>query len=148
MNIINKLLSKTKDGFDVQNVEQLLIDQKWLLVNKILETKIYYIFKENHVLERITNGIVSKAKWHFVNDNYIRITSEDDSVAVIKLAFRHEDILTLDINRKSNALAVFINETVSQTTFNSYDDITDYLHKKYIIKAKHIIYNHEYFYIK
>jgi len=106
-----------------------------------------YIFSKNNVLTRSTSGVISKAEWYFVNKNYIRINGEKGSISVIKMGFRDEEILTLDIDRKSNELAVFINESKCKRPLNSYDDITAYLHEKYLNRAKNIIYNHKYYFI-
>lgn len=147
MSDISKLFLNPDNTFYHDNVVSILVNQNWLLVNNIKEAKTTYIFTEDNVLTRTTNNTISKAKWHYVNENYIRITSEDGSINVIKMTFRNEDILTLDIDRKSNELAVFINETKSDKVLNTYDDITTYLHSKYLSKAKNIIHNHEYYFI-
>ncbi|OIQ24030.1 hypothetical protein [Lacinutrix sp. MedPE-SW] len=147
MSEIPKLLFDADNSFYHDNIVSILVNQNWLLVNKIKEEKTTYVFSKDNVLTRTTNGTISKAKWHYVNENYIRITGEDGSINVIKMTFRNEDILTLDIDRKSNELAVFINETKSDKILNTYDDITTYLHAKYLSKAKNIIQNHLYYFI-
>ncbi len=129
------------------DIKGLLVNQNWVLVNKIKDEKTFYFFHENNQLTRTTNGAISKAQWHYVNANYIRITSNGE-INVIKMNFRDEDILTLDIDRRSNNLAIFINETRSGVNFNTYDDITSYLHSKYVTKAKNIINKHQYYYIE
>jgi len=129
------------------DIKNLLVNQTWVLVNKIKDEKTFYFFHDDNKLTRTTNGSTSKAQWHYVNANYIRITSNGE-INVIKMNFRDEDILTLDIDRHSNSLAVFINETRSNTSFNTYDDITNYLHDKYVNKAKNIINKHQYYYIE
>lgn len=141
------LLAKTEQNSLQLDTKRLLIDQNWILVNKINETKTSYVFHDNNKLTRTNNGVISEAQWHYVNPNYIRITS-NGSINVIKMTFRDEDILTLDIDRHSNELAVFINQSKSDTSFSTYEDITDYLHDKYITKAKSLIYNHQYYYIE
>lgn len=147
MQKVLNLLSNNEQSYSQSHFTKVLVNQNWVLVNKIDEVKTIYVFKEDNVLLRKTNNSVSEAKWHYVNENYIRINSEDGSINVIKTSFRDNDILTLDIDRKSNELAVFINESINEKGFNSYNDITDYLHDKYLNKAREIIYDHQYFYI-
>lgn len=143
-NLLNQ--QQNLNGSD-PDVKSLLVNQNWVLVNKIKEEKTFYFFHENNKLTRTTNGTVSNAQWHYVNANYIRITSNGE-INVIKMNFRDEDILTLDIDRHSNNLAIFINETRSGVNFNTYEDITSYLHSKYVTKAKNIINKHQYYYIE
>lgn len=147
MQTVYNLLSNNEQPNSQEHLTKVLVNQNWVLVNKINEAKTIYVFKEDNVLLRKTNDSASIAKWYYVNPDYIRITNEDDSINVIKLSLRDDDILTLDIDRKSNELAVFINETLSDTVLNSHEDITNYLHKKYLNKARAIINNHEYYYI-
>ncbi|WP_299888242.1 hypothetical protein [uncultured Lacinutrix sp.] len=147
MQTVFNLLSNNEQSYSQAHFTKVLVNQNWVLVNKISEAKTIYVFQEDNTLVQKTNTTISKAKWHYVNENYIRITDEDGSINVIKMSFRDDDILTLDIDRKSNELAVFINESANEIGFNCYDDITDYLHDKYLNKAKNIIYNHQYYYI-
>ena len=147
MQQVYNLLSNNAQSYSQTHFTKVLVNQNWVLVNKISDVKTIYVFQEDNILLRKTNTSISKSKWHPVNENYIRITDEDGSINVIKMGFRDNDILTLDIDRKSNELAVFINESVNESGFNSYNDITDYLHDKYLNKARKIIYNHQYFYI-
>jgi len=147
MKTLHNLISKNNTEENTSSSKRVLTNQNWVLVNKIKEVKTTYQFSEDNTLTRTTKDSISKSKWHPVNENYIRITGEDGSINVIKMAFRNEDILTLDIDRKSNELAVFVNESKSKNPLNSYDEITNYLHDKYLNQAKDIIYNHEYYYI-
>lgn len=132
---------------DNSNFTGLLVNNDWVLVNEIKKNKTIYNFHTDNVLTISKNDSVSEAKWHYVNPDYIRITS-DNEINVIKISFRDDDVLTLDIDRRSNELAVFVNQNKSDIPLNSREDITTFLHNKYINKAKDIIYNHQYYYIE
>lgn len=147
MQKVHNLIDKSNFSQEQFNFTSILTHSNWVLVNDINKRKTIYIFHEDNSLSIKKNDTVSKAKWHYVNPNYIRITTNNE-INVIKITFRDEDILTLDIDRKSNELAVFINESNSKTPLNTYDSITAFLHAKYINKAKDIIYTHEYYYIE
>ncbi|WP_452224601.1 hypothetical protein [Lacinutrix chionoecetis] len=147
MQTVHNLLNNNSFSQEDFNFTSVLVNNNWVLVNDIKERKTIYHFHEDNVLSIKKNDTISKAKWHYVNPNYIRITGEND-INVIKINFRDQDILTLDIDRKSNELAVFINESKSEIPLNTYDAITQYLHNKYINKAKNIIHNHKYYYIE
>lgn len=147
MQTVHNILSNNKLYPEDFNFTNRLVNNNWVLVNAIKQTKTVYNFFADNLLTISTNGTVSQAKWHYVNPEYIRITSNNE-INVIKISFRDDDILTLDIDRRSKALAVFINESKSNTPLNSRDAITEFLHDKYINKARTIIYNHEYYYIE
>jgi hypothetical protein len=129
------------------NFTSLLVNCNWVLVNDIKSNKTTYFFHDNNVLSIKKNNSISTGKWHYVNPEYIRISSANE-INVIKIAFRDDDILTLNINNKTNELAVFINESKSETPLDTHDKITAFLHAKYITKAKAIINTHEYYYIE
>ena len=134
----------SKDDF---NYTSILIDNNWVLINDIKTRKTIYRFHKNNVLSITKNNIISKGEWHYVNAKFIRITS-DDEINIIKIMFRENHLLTLDIDRKSKNLAVFVNESKSDTPLDSQDSIRRFLHSRYINKAKDIIYTHEYYYIE
>lgn len=147
MQTVHNILSNKnlyQDDFDFTSR---LVNNNWVLVNEINQTKTIYNFFLDNLLTISKNGTVAKAHWHYVNPEYIRITSNNE-INVIKINFRDDDILTLDIDRSSNELAVFINESKSTTPLNTRHAITEFLHNKYINKARTIIHNHEYYYIE
>jgi len=116
----------SKDDF---NYTSILIDNNWVLINDIKTRKTIYRFHKNNVLSITKNNIISKGEWHYVNAEFIRITS-DDEINIIKIMFRENHLLTLDIDRKSKNLAVFVNESKSDTPLDSQDSIRRFLHSR------------------
>lgn len=147
MQMVNNLLDNYNSSQEKGNYISILIHSDWVLVNTIEEHKTIYYFHKNNVLSIKKNNSISKAKWHYVSPDYIRITSNNE-VNVIKISFRNKHILTLDIDKKFNELAVFINESKSEIPLNTHDSVTKFLHNKYINKAKDIIHTHEYYYVE
>lgn len=108
----------------------LLTNQHWVVLDNISETKNVYIFRDNNQLLIAQNGKVEKAKWEFLGNDSLLIDRENDSY-LFKNGFYDENILALKVDSKEE-YAILVNESKYDKELNSYENIIDFLTKKYV----------------
>ncbi|WP_299392339.1 hypothetical protein [uncultured Gelidibacter sp.] len=122
------------------------INQEWVLINGIENTKAMYLFKPNNELVISENNNVTKTRWSFINSNFLSITTAD-GIVLIKAFYKDKDMLVLN-QKASDDYAFFINASVYNTTIDSKEDIQKYLKEKYLKKASQLISEHQFYYIQ
>lgn len=141
-NIVPKL-----EPFDYSlHHDKRFINQKWILVNGIEDTRSMYIFKPNNELVISENNTVTTTRWSYINSNFLSITTED-GIVLIKAYYKDEDTLVLN-QKASDDYAFFINSSDYNETINSKEDIRKFLKYKYLKRATKIISEHQFYYIQ
>lgn len=107
----------------------LLINQHWVIINEITESKTVYIFRTNNDLLIVINGKVTKARWEYIGNNSILIDNKSDSY-LFKHGFFDENILALKIDSKDE-YAFLVNENKYGSEINSIDKAIRFLNSKY-----------------
>lgn len=134
------------ESFDYQmHYDSLFINQKWVLVNGIVEKKAVYVFKDENILTIKQNDTNSETSWCIDFKNTFSIETEDGLITV-KAYFKDDDVLVLD-REDNDGYALFINESTHTTGVNSIDDVRAFLREKYKKKATSLIYEHQFYYI-
>ncbi|WP_452220846.1 hypothetical protein [Lacinutrix salivirga] len=134
------------ESFDYQmHYDSLFINQKWVLVNGIVEKKAVYVFKDENILTIKQNDTNSETSWCIDFKNTFSIETEDGLITV-KAYFKDDDVLVLD-REDNDGYALFINESTHETGVNSIDDVRAFLREKYKKKATSLIYEHQFYYI-
>lgn len=110
----------------------ILMNQYWVVIDANIDSKTVYIFRNNGVLLISTNGLVEKAKWEYLGNQYLLIETDEESL-LFKQGFIDENILALKIDSK-NEYAVFVNESKTNTELNSIDNVTTFLINTYEVK--------------
>jgi hypothetical protein len=108
----------------------LLINQHWVVIDEIKNSKNTYIFRENNELLISKNGKVEKARWEYLGNNSLLIDRKDESY-LFKHGFFDENILALKIDGK-NEYAFLVNENKFQKELNSIENIVEFLNREYI----------------
>lgn len=114
--------------------ETLLCDQNWVLLDLNSEIKEVWIFRANNTLLVSKNGITNKGKWEFVSKQNILIEQSEMNF-LMKHGFLDETILALKLDG-SDSYAFFINESMSNSEFNTLEDIILFLSNKYLTNEK------------
>ncbi|RSK40240.1 hypothetical protein [Mangrovimonas spongiae] len=142
----NKILPKLKPfNFD-KHFKSYLKDIKWVLINGIANKKVVYIFKNDTLLEIIENTKTIKTSWQHIAANFISIKTEDGE-QIVSLHYKDDDLLV--INKKGTEdYAFFVDESSYENDLNTEEDLKNFLLNKYINKAKNLIKEHEFYYIK
>ncbi len=109
----------------------LLINQHWVVLDPLMESKTVYIFKQDGVLLIALNGKISKAKWEYLGHNSLLIDINDESY-LFKPNIFDENILALKIDSREE-YSILINETKFNEELNSITAINRFLNQKYII---------------
>lgn len=122
------------------------INQEWVLINGIEDSKAVYVFKPNNELLICENNEITRTRWSFINSNFLSITTED-GIVLIKAFYKDKDVLVLN-QKASEVYSFFINATNYKTDINTKDDIQNYLKDKYLKKASALIAKHEFYYIQ
>jgi len=108
----------------------LLMNQHWVSIDVVTESKIVYIFRSNNELLVSNNGIVEKAKWEYLGNNSLLIDKKTGSY-LFKHGFFDDNILALKVDSKDEYV-VFVNENKYDGDLNSIDKVIDFLKNKYI----------------
>lgn len=108
----------------------ILTNQNWVLVEKIGESKVVFIFRDNNELLISKNGLVEKAEWQYLGNNSLLIDGKSESY-IYKHGFIDENILALKIDDKED-YSVFINEAKFTKEINSIQEVSDFLYTKYL----------------
>lgn len=110
----------------------LLVNQHWVVIDEITNSKNVYIFRSNNELLISHNGKVEKAKWEYLGNNSLLIDRKEESY-LFKQGFFDEYVLALKVDSK-NEYAILINENKYDGELNSIERILDFLNTKYIEK--------------
>ena len=108
----------------------ILINQHWVLIERITEAKYVYIFRNNKELLISKDGKVEKARWEYLGNNSLLIDRKDESL-IFKHGFVDENILAIKIDSKEE-YSIFINESKYSNELNSIDQVTEFLYFKYL----------------
>ncbi len=108
----------------------LLMNQHWVAIDDIENTKSVYIFRENNELLIALNGRVERAKWEYLGFNSLLVERGKDSF-LFKHGFFDENILALKLDSK-NEYVLLVNETKFNLEINSIDSINQFLEEKYL----------------
>ncbi|HXK00009.1 MAG TPA: hypothetical protein VNJ50_14235 [Gelidibacter sp.] len=145
-NILYNIVPKL-EPFDYSlHHDKRFINQKWILINGIDDSKSMYIFKPNNELVISENDSVTTTRWSFINSNFLSIKTED-GIVLIKAYYKDEDTLVLN-QKASDDYAFFINSSDYKETINSKEDLQKFLKDKYLKKASQIISKHQFYYIQ
>lgn len=108
----------------------LLMNQHWVVIDEIMNSKVVYIFRQNDELLISQNGIVEEAKWKYLGNGTLLIKKRENSY-LFKQGFFDENILALKIDG-NNGYAFLANETKYETELNSIENINEFLNENYI----------------
>lgn len=109
----------------------LLIDQHWVVVDEISDSKTVYIFRANNELLISQNGKVEKARWEYLGNNSLLIDKKEGSF-LFKHGFIDENILALKVDNKEE-FAIFFNENKLGRSFTSISKLIDFLKIEYLV---------------
>jgi hypothetical protein len=133
---LNDIISKFKKFS--QNLDDLtsLTNRSWVIANKDLNSKNVFIFQTNQTLLISKNGVVEKAKWEYVNFEYILIEKKSGKYLLF-LNVINENILVFTKDG-TNESFVFIPQTrIIELILDTLDKIESYL-KKELLKQDSI----------
>lgn len=108
----------------------LLINQHWVSVNEIANSKTVFIFRDNEQLLISQNGRIERAKWEYVGANSLIIDRNSESY-LFKHGFLDETVLALKVDG-TETYALFVNETKYGKDVNTVTDLTAFLKAKYL----------------
>jgi len=108
----------------------LLMNQHWIVVDEIENSKTVYIFRKNNDLLISKNGKVEKSRWEYLGNDYLLIETKEEGY-LFKHGFFDERILALKIDSKDE-YAFLVNENKSVEELNSPDKIVAFLKKNYL----------------
>ena len=128
--IIPKIQRFSKKLDDTTN----LINQHWVVIDDLMNSKSIYIFRSNNELLISQNGKVEKAKWEYLGNNSLLIDKKDSSL-LFKHGFMDENILALKIDSKEE-YAFLVNENKYKGELNSINNIINFLTENYLAKQK------------
>lgn len=108
----------------------LLINQHWVVIDEIQNSKNVYIFRSNQDLLIAQNGKVEKGRWEYLGNNSLLIERDDESY-LFRQGFFDENILALKVDGK-NEYAFLVNENKFPKEVTTLEQITAFLKKSYI----------------
>ena len=108
----------------------ILTNQHWVLIDNIVNNKTVYIFRSSNELLISTNGRVEKAKWEYLENEFLLIDRALEST-LLKQTFYDENILALKMDN-SNEYAVFVNGNNYDKNLDSIERIFNFLKEKYL----------------
>jgi hypothetical protein len=108
----------------------LLINQHWVVVDEITNSKTVYIFRPSNELLISKNGKVEKAKWEYLGNNALLVDLKNESY-LFRHGFFDENILALKIDGMDEYVFL-VNETRFDKELNSVDRILEFLKRTYI----------------
>jgi hypothetical protein len=111
-----------------------LINQHWVVIDKINASKIVYIFQPNGVLLISRNGKVEKAKWDCLGTSSLLVDIQSESL-LYRLGFMDANILALKMDG-NNEYELFVNESKNETQLSLAESIIDYLNTNYLCKLE------------
>jgi len=126
--------------------QDLLLNQRWVLVNGLSIKKTIYVFKNENILHILEHKTTTKTSWCIKSEHAIAIVTQDGETTV-KAYFKDNDILILN-KLQTEDCAIFINESSYIKNLNSLEDVQQFLHNKYKNKASTLIFEHEFYYIE
>ncbi len=112
-----------------------LINNNWIFINPEDGIKYTYIFKSGGELLLSANGNVTKGKWEQLNDGLLLI----EDVVNQSILFRYDffDGIVLALNKEgTQEHALFINESKSNMSFTTIQDINNFLSERYLTKTE------------
>lgn len=112
-----------------------LINQHWVSVSDIPNSKTVFIFRSNNQLLISENGVVEKASWEYVGNQSLLIEIKD-KITLFKHAFIDENLFALKQD-SSSEYVLFINETKYGVEINTIDDLNVFLELKYLKTSAH-----------
>lgn len=107
----------------------LLMNQHWIMVDEITNTKTVYIFRGKNSLLISRDGSVSHAFWEMIDPFNVLMTIREESF-MFKHGFLDEDVLALKLDGRDE-YALFVNENRSSIELNSIKAIELFLEEKY-----------------
>jgi hypothetical protein len=128
LDIIPKIKKYSKRLDDLTN----LSNRNWVMYDEYSGSKRVYIFRKNNELLVSTDGEVEKGNWEYINNECILIDIFAKSF-LLRLEFLNDILLLLKNDNKKNeaGYAIFVNESDSNTEFNSLESIQEYLCNEY-----------------
>ncbi|HSI70357.1 MAG TPA: hypothetical protein VK941_09005 [Gillisia sp.] len=123
----------------------LIINQQWVLVNDLSNLKTTYIFREGGTLLIAENGLVSKAKWEYLNSDSFLIENGAQTF-LMQQSFKSEDVLVMNLDG-DKSYAFFINESKYKGSIDNIDDLMRYLEVKYL-KIMYLEPQNKYYYME
>lgn len=122
-----------------------LKDHQWVMINDIFVTKTTYIFRSNNELLISENGMVSRARWEYLNHRSLLIENSQGTF-LVNQTFQNEETLILNIDGSEN-YSFFINESKFETRINNILDLQRYLEKRYL-KGLYVSSYSKYYYVE
>jgi hypothetical protein len=108
----------------------LLMNQHWVVIDEIENSKVVYIFRSNNELLISKNGRAEKAKWEYIGNNSLLIDIKNNCY-LFKQGFFDKNILALKVDGEES-YAFLVNESLSSEELNSIEKINSFLNNKYI----------------
>jgi|SRR5690554_2225375 len=108
----------------------LLMNQHWVVIDELQNSKFVYIFRNNFELLISQNGKVEKGKWEYLGNNSLLIERKDVSY-LFRHGFFDSNILALKVDGK-NEYTFLINENNYNNDLNSIDKVLNFLETKYL----------------
>ncbi|WP_163709979.1 hypothetical protein [Mangrovibacterium lignilyticum] len=110
----------------------LLVNQHWVTVDELQNSKTVYIFRQNNDLLLSVNGRVQKAKWEYLGNNSILI-DQGEECFLFKHGFFDEKILALKVD-SADEYVILYNEDKIPVPLNSIEEVRDFLVNTYVDK--------------
>jgi hypothetical protein len=107
-----------------------ITNQQWVLINDLKDLKTTYIFRDGGILLIAENGLVSKAKWEYLNSDSLLIENGSQTF-LMQQSFKSEDVLVMNLDG-NNTYAFFVNESKYKGSINNFEDLIRYLEVKYL----------------
>lgn len=107
-----------------------LVNQHWVSIGDINESKTVYIFRSHNQLLISVNGRVEKGSWEYLGNQSLLLESTSGSY-LLKHGFFDENVIALKLD-STEAYVFFVNETKYHSELNSISDILDFLEKSYL----------------
>ncbi|MCU7550409.1 hypothetical protein OCK74_14910 [Chitinophagaceae bacterium LB-8] len=111
-----------------------LMNQHWVSIGDINQSKCVYIFRPNNQLLISENGIVQKGSWEYLGSQSLLFETKHESY-LLKHGFFDENVIALKLD-STDHYAFFVNETKYHSELNNINDILKFLETKYIISKK------------
>jgi len=74
-----------------------ITNQQWVLINDLKDLKTTYIFRNGGILLIAENGLVSKAKWEYLNSDSLLIENGSQTF-LMQQSFKSEDVLVMNLD--------------------------------------------------
>ncbi len=108
----------------------MLINQHWVVLNELENSKFVYIFRNNNELLTSKNGKVEKGKWEYLGNNSLLIELKNECY-LFKHGFFDANILALKVDG-TEEFAFLINENKYSEYLYSIEKVLLHLENKYL----------------